>query len=167
MQLVTMLVTVLFISLLPVQTKTLTPSDVAPVVEAREPGWEFIAGICSCPKLVSSQLSNSVGSWRRTNANGEKQIVLMQVYLIDSINEASEWMKGFENKTLGAQCRATKYSLGDESVELECPINPGDTINANHFIYVRKDNYLVEVQGSTSESVERFAKYVSDLLPTG
>ena len=166
MKLATLLVTLLF-GLSPIQTEPLSTSDVAKVVEAQATGWEFVTGFCSCPKLLNSQKSVSVGSWRRTTANDENQIVMMEIYLIDSVKEASDWMKGFENKTLGAHCQVSKYSLAVESFKLDCPINPGDTIKANHSIYVRKGNYLVEVQGSTSESIERFAKYAWDQLPPG
>ena len=162
-----LLTIVLFIAVWPSQAKPLTTSDVNIVVENHELGWDFVSGICSCPKLLNSQSSVSVGSWRRTAESGEKQILMMEIYFIDSSKEASEWIKGFENKTLGAHCQVTKYSLADESFKLECPINPGDTIKANHSIFLRKGNFLVEVQGSTADSVERFAHYVWDQLPKG
>jgi hypothetical protein len=149
----------------PPQMKLVTTAEVAAVVEAKERGWDFVPGVCTCPPLVIGQKSQSVGSWERDAGDGERETILMDIYQIASAEEASAWLKGFERKTLGATCQTTKYPLGDEAYQLECPLSPRDTIKVNKAIFLRRRNYLIEVRGGEPETVERFAKYALAQLP--
>jgi hypothetical protein len=145
--------------------KRVTTADVAEAVEAKESGWDFTPGVCTCPPLVKGQRSQSVGTWEREAEGGGREVIFMDVYEIGSAEEAAEWMKGFDRRELGAECRVEKQTLGDEAYRLNCPINPRDTVKANISISFRKGNYIVEVLGADGETVERFAKYALSRLP--
>lgn len=147
------------------QVKLVTTAEVAAVVEAKEQGWDFIPGVCTCPPLVVGQKSQSVGSWERDRDDGKRETILMDIYQIASAEEASAWLKGFERKTLGATCQTNKYALGDEAYRLECPLNPRETIKVNNAIFLRRGSYLVEVRGGDPATVERFAKYALTQFP--
>jgi hypothetical protein len=92
--------------------KRVTTADVAEAVEAKESGWDFTPGVCTCPPLVKGQKSQSVGTWEREAEGGGREVIFMDVYEIGSAEEAAEWMKGFDRRELGSECRVEKQTLG-------------------------------------------------------
>ena len=146
------------------QVMQITAAKVAQVVEAKESGWDFIPGVCTCPPLVKGQKSQSVGSWERATKEGEQEVILMDIYEIGSAEEASEWIRGFDRKDSGAPCRVEKFSLGDEAYQLFCPEDSSNPIRLSNYIFVRKGNYIVRVRGGAPEAVERFARYALEQL---
>lgn len=147
------------------QATSFTTAKVAKAVKAKESGWDFIPGICTCPPMFSGQKSQSVGKWERTIDGGEREVVMMDIYEIDSAEEASEGMRRYDRGELGASCRIEKYRLGDEAYRLFCPNDPSNTIKVSNSISMRKGNYIIQVAGGDQETVERFAKYALDQLP--
>jgi hypothetical protein len=147
------------------QQERITTAEVAEAVDAKESGWDFIPGVCTCPPLVKGQKSQSDGSWERKAKGRGREVVFMEIYEIGSAEEATEWMRGFAKKELGATCQVERSMLGDEAYRLDCPIDLRNTVKANISIFLRKGNYIVEVRGGVGETVERFAKYALSRLP--
>ena len=147
------------------QVKRVTTAEVAEAVDAKESGWDFIPGVCTCPPLVKGQKSQSDGSWERKAKGRGREVIFMEIYEIGSAEEGTEWMKGFDKRELGAACKIEKSILGDEAYLLDCPISRRDTVKANISVFIRKGKYIVEVRGGVGETVERFAKYALSRLP--
>jgi len=147
------------------QLKRITTAEVAEAVDAKESGWDFIPGVCTCPPLVKGQKSQSDGSWERKAKGRGREVIFMEIYEIESAKEGTEWMKGFDKRELGAACKVEKSMLGDEAYLLDCPIDFRNTVKANISIFLRKGKYIVEVRGGVGETVERFARYALSRLP--
>src|SRR5215213_9033491 len=73
--------------------KAVTPADFAGVLGAEEPGWDFIPGVCTCPRTYGGQKAQSVvGGWRREAGGARREVVSIDIYEIESAAKAAEGM---------------------------------------------------------------------------
>jgi hypothetical protein len=141
-----------------VQPMSPLTTGLAHAIKKQEPDWQYTPGVCTCPELVPHQVSHDVGVWDRI-VNGKRQDILMDVYVVPSPSEATEWMGKFSRHEFGISCQMEKFEVGEEGYLLTCP--------KTHYyhIHYRKGRAIVEVSSDLKADTERFARYASELLP--
>ena len=112
-------------------------------IKHKEPSWRYTAGWCTCPPLVSGQLSHDVDSWERKDREGNRELLDMDIYKISTAEEASEWIRRFGRGDFGKGCEVEKYQLGDEAYLLKCPRR------FKSILYYNKSNFIVAVTGDS------------------
>ena len=150
----------------PIRLKAVTSAEVAEALGAEEPGWDFTAGVCTCPPTYSGQKAQSVVSVRRRGADGaRREVVSIDIYEIGSAAEAAEGMKRHGRGSPGSGCRVEEAAFGDEASLSVCQVSPGDTVRANTSVVFRRGSFIVSALGGGRETVERFAAHVLIRLP--
>jgi hypothetical protein len=149
-----------------IRLNTISSAGFAEALEAEEPGWDFIPGVCTCPPTYGGQKAQGVvGGWRREPDGMRREVVSIDVYEIVSTEEAAEGMKGYGRGGPGSACRVEECAFGDEAYLSDCWVNPKDTVRENITVVFRRGRYVVSVRGGARETVERFAGHVLRRLP--
>jgi hypothetical protein len=149
-------------SIAQVPVKRLT-TQVAGSVKKKEPDWRYVMGFCTCPPLLPSQISDDVADWSRKRADGKSEWVAMQIHVIGNQKEAIEFMSHFGSGRSRARSVIRKYELGDEAFLIE--YSAGDIKNPSQ-MWMRKDKFIVHLDGALPATVIRFAQYALKNLPT-
>jgi hypothetical protein len=149
-------------SIAQVPAKRLT-IQVAGSVKKKEPDWRYVMGFCTCPPLLPSQISDDVADWSRKRADGKSEWVAMQIHMIGNQKEAIEFMNHFNSGRSRAHSVIHKYELGDEAFLIE--YSAGDIKNPTQ-MWMRKDKFIVHLDGGLPGTVIRFAQYALKNLPT-
>ncbi len=155
------LVLLLFIcTATPVEAQNDLPviSRVERVIKYKEPKWQYIRGICTCPPLIPGQKSMSVTQWVRQNERGIRESIRIDFYEVTSAEEVAQWMLHFDRGEIAEGWQVKKYDLGDQAYILS--YRDGSRTS----IYFRKDNIVVEVSGESLKDVERFAQHVIEAI---
>ena len=144
-------------------------SAVARAIKNDESDWTYTAAHCTCPPLISPQESASLGIWSRRDKKGEIEELIMDIYKIPSVEEAVQFIRGYDSDTYKGPCRVQKYQLGDEASLLDCSavhISENTKVMGGPIaLWLRKDNFLISVNGNSEGTVVRFAKYALRTLP--
>ena len=119
-----------------------------------EPHWRFIGGVSTSPPLLDEQLGVSVAMFERKRDRGQAEVVEVQIYSVSSAAAASRWIRGFGDGSTGTDWRITPYRLGDEAFLATSP--DGKSLG----LTIRSETLLIQVQGESLPSVERFAGHV-------
>lgn len=149
-------------SIAQVPAKRLT-IQVAGSIKKKESDWRYGMGFCTCPPLLPSQISDDVADWSRKGVNGKREWVAMQIYVIGNQKEAIDFMSHFSPGRLRARSFEYKYPLGDEAFLIE--YSAGDIKNPSQ-MWMRKDKFIVHLDGALPGTVIRFAQYALKDLPT-
>ena len=145
----------------------LTPK-IARSVKRKEPQWRYLMGFCECPPLLPSQLADDFAEWERKRANGTQERVAMQIYTIASRTEAIDFMKNFASGRYQGHSRMNKYQLGDEAFLLDYSavnIDPNANLKNPITLWIRRDNFVLNIDGELPGTVIRFARYALANLP--
>ena len=126
-------------------------ADSAPV---SEPHWRYIGGVCSSPPLLDDQFGVSVAMFERRRDRGQPELVEIQIYSVSSPAAASRWLRGFGDGSTGTDWRIAPYRLGDEAFVATSP--DGKSLG----LTIRIGALLIQVQGESLPSVERFARHI-------
>ena len=124
---------------------------VARAIRSREPNWRYDPVVCLCP-TVPGQLSRDTGSLVRRAHNGAETSVGIDIYQMESVEIAADWVGSIPRGRLGPRCRVESYWLGDEAYLLHCPSS------YRNILYYRKGNFVVELRGNSQNLVERLAR---------
>jgi len=138
--------------------------QVAGSIKKKEPDWRYVMGFCTCPPLLPSQISEDVADWSRKRADGKSEWVAMQIHMIGNQKEAIEFMSSFSSGRFRAHSVIHKYPLGDEAVLIEYS---AEDIKNPIQMWMRKDKFIVHLDGALPGTVIRFAQYALKNLPTG
>jgi hypothetical protein len=149
-------------SIAQVPAKRLT-IQVAGSVKKKEPDWRYVMGFCTCPPLLPSQISDDVADWSRKRADGQSEWVAMQIHTIGNQKEAIEFMNQFSSGLSRVHSVIHKYELGDEAFLIE--YSAADIKNPTQ-MWMRKDKFIVHLDGALPGIVIRFAQYALKNLPT-
>jgi len=147
-------------SIAQVPAKRLT-IQVAGSIKKKEPDWRYVMGFCTCPPLLPSQISEDVADWSRKRAD-KSEWVAMQIHLIGNQKEAVEFMSHFSSGRSRAHSVIHKYELGDEAFLIE--YSAADIKNPIQ-LWMRKDKFIVHLDGALPGTVIRFAQYALKNLP--
>jgi hypothetical protein len=144
-------------------------SVVARAIKNDEADWNYTPGHCTCPPLISPQESANLGIWERRDKKGELEQLIMEIYEIPSVGEAFKFIRGYDSDTYKGPCRVQRYELGDEASLLDCSavhISENTKVFGGPMVlWLRKDNFLISVNGNSEGTVVRFAKYALRVLP--
>ena len=127
-------------------------------VKKHRPLWYFIPGVCTCPALVSNQLSYAMGGWHLGGV-ASKRHVSVYVSTVPSVEDAAEWMEDLSQRKVVAGWRRDRYMLGDESYQWSSD-------DGYSYIYFRKGSVVVEVSGQKRDA-QLFAEYTAKQMPAG
>jgi hypothetical protein len=149
-----------------------TPAGTSPAVRPikdEDTEWHYIPGHCTCPPLISAQESSSLGTWERKGRKGEVEQVLVWIYQEPTTREAVGWMKTFSELAEKRTCHTEKTKVGDESYLSDCSTEKRDNetklIGGPIGLWVRKDNFLISVNGNSKETVLGFGRYALRTFP--
>jgi len=78
-----------------------------------EPGWRFVAGLCSCPPLMKEQVGVAIGTWELRSADTSLRRVDVTVHSIATADAASRYMRADTRKHVGAGWSIQDYDLAD------------------------------------------------------
>ena len=129
-------------------------------IKEKEPKWQYIRGICTCPPLIPTQTRVDVTEWVRKGKAGQRESINIDFYEVASSADAAQWMTRFDRGEVSKDWQANRYELGDESYLLKY------RNGSRYSIYFRKNHIVVEVSGTALKGVERFAKYVAEMTAT-
>ena len=148
-------------SIAQVPAKRLT-IQVAGSIKKKEPDWRYVMGFCTCPPLLPSQIYDDVASWSRGRADSRSEWVAIQIYLIGNKKEAIDFLSRFGSGRARIHSSIQKYELGDEAFLIdktaEKTANPIE-------MWMRKDHFIIHIDGSLPGTVIRFAQYTLKDLP--
>src|SRR6266511_4278233 len=124
-------------------------------VKKQRPLWYFIPGVCTCPALVSNQLSYAMGGWHLGGVASKRDVTIYIAY-VPSVEDAAEWMEGLTKWNVAEGWHRDRYPLGDESY-----LSSAD--DGYSYLYFRKGSVVLEVSGEDSD-VKLFAKYAEEQM---
>jgi hypothetical protein len=122
-----------------------------------EPTWQYVGGWCTCPPTLSGQVWRDNATWERTNKDGLREFVDVEIVKGSSSDETADWMRRVGSGN-SSSCHVEAYLLGDQGFLLTCPQSFKGQLN------YRSGPYLVRVRGDSPTLVERFAKYTLSVV---
>jgi len=126
-------------------------------IESKEPGWQYIGVIqTGRVRVVPSEKTLIASVWRRISKGDNREGVDINVYEVESPEEAAKWLSLSREARLAVGSQVTKYKKGDEAYLSEYKYQSG----SSHELHFRKGKIVVEVRGESLRNVERFAEYV-------
>ena len=149
-------------SIAQVPAKRLT-IQVAGSVKKKEPHWRYVMGFCTCPPLLPSQISDDVAVWSRKRVDSTSEWVAMQIYVIGKQEEAIDFVSRFGSGRLRVHSSIQKYDLGDEAFLIS--YDSSGKIKNPIQMWMRKDKFIVHIDGALAGTVIRFAQYALQNLP--
>jgi hypothetical protein len=149
-------------SIAQVPAKRLT-IKVAGSIKKKEPDWRYVMGFCTCPPLLPSQISDDVADWFRKRVDSTSEQVAMQIYMIGNQKEAVDFMSRFSSGRFRAHSVIHKYELGDEAFLIEYS---AEDIKNPIQLWMRKDKFVIHIDGALPGTVIRFAQYALKDLPS-
>jgi hypothetical protein len=119
--------------------------------------WRYVGGWCTGPPTLSGQVWRDNATWERTNKDGLREFVDVEIVKGSSSDETADWMRRVGSGN-SSSCQVEAYLLGDQGFLLTCPQSFKSQLN------YRRGPYLFRVRGDSATLVKRFAKYTLSVV---